>query len=137
MKILVDSAIWSLALRRNRPDIVVIRELGELVREGRVVIIGAIRQEVLSGTRTEAQYKGVRDALRAFDDLPLSYLDYEEAARCFNRCRQKGIQGSNTDFLLCATALNHDLVLYTTDHDFERYADLLGVHLHVGRQAST
>ncbi len=131
MRVLVDTSIWSLGLRRSptRSDAFVI-ELSELVREGGVVVIGAIRQELLSGIKTEPQFKRVRDALRAFDDLQLDVADYEEAARCFNRCRQKGIQGSNTDFLMCAAALNREISLFTTDRDFERYSAVLGLRLH-------
>ena len=129
--VLVDTSIWSLALRRVRTDVLVARELVELTRDGRVVIVGAVRQELLSGVRTDVQYERLRDRLRAFDDLPLDRLDYEDAARCFNRCRRKGVQGSNTDFLLCAVALRHGFALYTTDRDFDRYAGVLGVRLHV------
>lgn len=35
-----------------------------------------------------------------------------------DRCRSKGIQGSSTDFLICAMAVRHDLLLFTDDRDF-------------------
>jgi hypothetical protein len=126
--------VWSLALRRRRPvDSRDVDELAELIREGRVVMLGAIRQEILSGLRTEPQFRRLRDLLRAFDDVPVTHLDYEEAARCFNRCRQRGVQCSNTDFLMCAAALVHSLALFTIDNDFRRYAAILGLRLHQAR----
>ena len=134
MNVLVDTSIWSLALRRKakrNPEIV--DELTELVREGRVVMTGPVRQELLSGIKADAQFRTLRDRLRAFPDLELDHKDYEDAADCFNRCRTKGIQGSNTDFLLCAIAVRHDLSIYTTDGDFEHFARVLPIRLHQAR----
>jgi predicted nucleic acid-binding protein len=56
--------------------------------------------------------------------------DYERAAEFFNRCRVKGLPGSNTDFLLCAISAHHRLPILTTDDDFGRYARVLPIALH-------
>ena len=134
MNVLVDTSVWSLALRRPVASASAeTTELIELVREGRVVIIGAIRQEILSGIRIAEQYKKLRDRLRAFGDIPLDALDYEEAATCFNRCRAKGLQGSNTDFLMCAVSLRRDLAILTADNDFVGFSRVLGFELHEPR----
>jgi predicted nucleic acid-binding protein len=93
-------------------------------------MIGAIRQEVLSGIRVAEQYRKLRDRLRAFEDVALDEVDYEEAATCFNRCRAKGLQGSNTDFLMCAVSLRRDLAILTTDKDFDGFAKVLNFELH-------
>ncbi len=95
--------------------------------------MGAVRQELLSGIKAKAQFELLREHLRAFPDLELDEADYEEAASAFNRCRGKGIQGSNTDFLICATAYRRDLAIFTTDRDFEQYAKLLHLALHSPR----
>lgn len=130
MNVLVDTSVWSLALRRDKPrGTAHERELQELLSEGRVVMVGAVRQELLSGIRGAEQFRKLRDRLRAFPDIPVHETDYEEAAACFNRCRARGIQGSNTDFLLCAVALREDISILTTDEDFERFATTLRVRL--------
>ncbi len=68
MNVLVDTSVWSLALRRKAPHgTSAERELVELISEGRVLMIGAIRQELLSGIRATAQFEKLRDSLRAFD----------------------------------------------------------------------
>src|SRR5437588_12581376 len=114
MRVLVDTSVWSLALRRGSPQLgAEERELAELVREGRVVMAGPIRQELLSGVRGDAQFRRLSERLRAFDDLPLEHLDYEEAAVCFNRCRARGVQGGSVDFLLCALCLRRDIPIFT------------------------
>ena len=129
--VLVDTSVWSLALRRKRQaPTPVVRELAEVVREGRVAMIGPIRQELLSGLKESQQFDLLRDHLRAFPDLALESADFEEAARCFNRCRTMGIQGSNTDFLICAVAVRRDWAIFTTDGDFPAYGRVLALHLH-------
>ena len=134
MNVLVDTSVWSLALRRGAPrGNAEERELAELIREGRVLMVGAVRQELLSGIRAADQFRKLRARLQAFPDLSLVESDYEEAASCFNRCRARGIQGSNTDFLLCAVALRHRAAILTTDKDFSRFAGVLQVRLHAPR----
>ena len=138
MNVLVDTSIWSLALRRKEPrDGADEQELRELLREGRVVMMGAIRQEILSGVRTKPQFVRLRQHLRAFDDIALDHEDYEEAASCFNRCRAAGIQGGSIDFLICAVALRRKLPVFTKDRDFEKYATELPMQLHRARTGST
>lgn len=134
MNVLVDTSIWSAALRRaKRVDASASRELAELIREGRVVVLGPVRQELLSGIKVKAQFDLLRDHLRSFPDLALESADYEEAASAFNRCRERGIQGSNTDFLLCAVAIRRKLAIYTADGDFRHYAKVLRFVLHDAR----
>jgi len=134
VNVLVDTSVWSLALRRaKRVDDTAPRELAELIREGRVVMMGPVRQELLSGIKVKAQFELLREHLQSFPDLQLETLDYEEAAAAFNRCRERGIQGSNTDFLICAAALRRDVSIYTTDGDFKHYARVLKVELHEPR----
>lgn len=93
-------------------------------------MIGPVRQELLSGLRTEEAFVRLRDHLRAFADEPLTTADYERAAEYFNTCRAAGVQGSNTDFLICAAAERRQLAILTTDRDFDRFAALLPIALH-------
>jgi predicted nucleic acid-binding protein len=135
MIVLVDTPIWSLALRRRAEDLrgaenELTRVLAELIREGRVAIVGPIRQELLSGIREEAQFKKLCDYLRAFDEPALEVPDYEEAARMNNQCRTRGIAGSAVDFLICAAAHRRDWAIFTIDHDFQNYASVLPLRLH-------
>ncbi|HEY4106818.1 MAG TPA: PIN domain-containing protein [Polyangiaceae bacterium] len=134
MNVLVDTSVWSLALRRRSPrGSDAERELIELIGEGRVLMLGAIRQELLSGIRVSEQFKKLRDSLRSFPDEPLTSEDYEDAASCFNHCRSKGVQGSNTDFLMCAVALRRNVPILTTDDDFTGFAKHLQIELHQPR----
>ncbi|MBA3885470.1 MAG: PIN domain-containing protein [Acidobacteria bacterium] len=131
MKVLVDTSVWSLALGRTRPSQPpVVEELRSLIEEGRIAIIGPIRQELLSGVRESATFERLRDHLRHFEDAALETLDYERAAEHFIACRARGVQGSNTDFLICAAAERRSLPIFTTDRDFTRFARILPISLH-------
>ncbi len=135
MKILADTCIWSLALRRNNnfsPGVEVI-EFQELIKEVRVQIIGPIRQEILSGIKQKQQFSKLKKILSAFPDLPISTEDYELAAEYFNTLRSKGIQGSNTDFLICAISTRHNMPILTTDNDFSNFQAVLPIKLHIPR----
>ncbi len=131
MKVLVDTSVWSLALRRTKEDVIAIkRELEGLIADHRVVMIGPVRQELLSGIRSESQFNSLRKRLSAFPDEPIFAEDYEEAAQIFNVCRQSGIQGSNTDFLICAVARRRQYEIFTTDNDFTLYSEVVAIPLY-------
>jgi predicted nucleic acid-binding protein len=123
MGVIVDTAIWSLALRRNTPEInaAIVARLRSLINGQQVIMLGAIRQEVLSGLRTPEQFDRLRNILRAFPNLDLVTEDDELAAEFFNTCRRQGIQGSNTDFLICAAAHRRNHTIFTTDNDFQNF----------------
>jgi predicted nucleic acid-binding protein len=135
MTVLVDTPVWSLALRRKNADLnareqLLTHALAELIREGRAQMMGAIRQELLSGIREEERFHKLRNYLRAFEEPAIELLDYEEAARMHNACRGRGIAGSAIDFLICAVAQRRDWHIFTTDRDFERYGRVLGLKLY-------
>ncbi|BAT56663.1 PilT protein-like protein (plasmid) [Nostoc sp. NIES-3756] len=86
MKVIVDTSVWSLALRRNTPQqpSPVVQRLRELIADDQVVLLGAVRQEVLSGIRSSEQFTRLKNSLRAFPDLQLTTEDYELAAEFYN-----------------------------------------------------
>lgn len=131
MKVIIDSSVWSLALRRsNDIENKYVEELEEVINEVRAQLVGPVRQELLIGIKTEKQYKILKNHLRAFKDLPIETEDYELAADYFNKARKKGIQGSNTDFLLCAISTRHQMPIFTIDKDFVNFQTVFPIELH-------
>ncbi len=130
MKIIVDTSIWSLALRRKkRQSFPEVKILESLIDNQRICMLGPIRQEILSGIKDNKQFAQLKDILSAFDDFPLATKDYEKAAEFFKLCRSKGIQGSNTDYLICAVSSNNRFPVFTSDKDFEIYSKHLPITL--------
>src|ERR1700692_3276920 len=127
MNVLIDTSVWSLALRRKHETLggneqLLVTELSELIREGRAKVIGLVRQELLSGIKSNEQYEKLRLYLRAFPDELLDTSDYEEAAKAGNRCRTKGIVVSIVDVLLCAVTVGRDWGVFINEPDFSHYA---------------
>jgi predicted nucleic acid-binding protein len=129
MSVIVDTSVWSLMLRRNAPESSIVNRLRILITEDQVRILGSIRQEILSGIRSPDQFIRLRDYLRSFPDLVLEAEDYEVAAEFFNTCRSSGIQGSNTDFLICAVAHCRGYSILTTDQNFRNFQACLPIVL--------
>jgi predicted nucleic acid-binding protein len=139
MNVLIDTSVFSLALRRKNESLstnekLLVAELSELIREGRARMIGLIRQELLSGVKATEQYEKLRVHLRSFRDEVADTSDYEEAAKAGNRCRAKGVAVSIVDMLLCAVATKRQWSIFTTDPDFSNYARVLPILIHALRR---
>jgi len=139
MNVLIDTSVFSLALRRKNESLgtnerVLVAELSELIREGRVRMIGLIRQELLSGIKATEQYEKLRVHLRSFPDEVVDTSDHEEAAKAGNRCRAKGVAVSIVDILLCAVAIKRQWAIFTTDPDFSNYAKVLPLRIYAPRR---
>jgi len=139
MNVLIDTSVWSLALRRKNESLstnerFLVAELSELIREGRARMIGLVRQELLSGIKATEQYEKLRLHLRSFPDEVVDTSDYEEAAKAGNRCRAKGVVVSIVDILLCAVANKRLWTIFTTDPDFSNYAKVLPLRIHALRK---
>lgn len=135
MTTVVDTSIWSLALRRRRDSLspderALVLEWRDLVAKGAAVLVGPVRQEVLTGIPDAATFEQVRWQLEGIPDLPLDTGDFVAAARDANTCRAAGIAGAPTDFLICAISQRRQLDIFTTDDDFPRYARVLPIRLH-------
>jgi predicted nucleic acid-binding protein len=138
VNVLVDTSIWSLALRRKSQDLnpaetTAVSELTNLIKEGRARVIGLVRQELLSGIKSASQYEKLRAVLRSFPDEPIATTDYEAAAKASNDCRARGVAVSVSDILICAIALARDWSIFATDPDFKSYAKILPLKLHTPR----
>ena len=105
-------------------------EVRRLIRADGVQMLGCIRQELLSGVRPQDRFEPLRDYLRFYPNLPLDLEDDENAASYYNRCRQKGVQGTAVDLLICAVAVRHNLSIFTTDADFKHFAQCVPIQLH-------
>ena len=131
MKVLVDTPIWSYALRsqekKYQPET---DALTSLIRDQRAIIIGPIRQEILSGYSDLRKYRIIKNKLSYFENTPIIDTDYELAAEFSNKCRKKGIQGSHIDFLICAVANRIDIPIFTNDNDFKHYQKAIPIKLH-------
>jgi len=129
MKILVDTCIWSQVLRKKTPNLNLTKQLKDFIDDGRAVMIGPIRQELLSGISNPSQFNKLKHTLSFFEDIILETDHFVKAAEFSNLCRKNGIQGSTTDFLICAVANLEKLCIFTVDSDFIDYNKYLKLKL--------
>jgi predicted nucleic acid-binding protein len=101
-----------------------------LVRDDAVQMLGPIRQELLSGAQPSERFEQLKEYLRFYPNLHLDEADDEMAASYYNRLRQRGLQSTATDLLICAVAARYGLKIFTTDTDFAGYAQHLPIKLH-------
>jgi predicted nucleic acid-binding protein len=147
MQVLVDTSVWSVALRRpsiqknttrlspaeqaqRRLQDAYSAALKDLIADGRAVLIGPVRQELLSGIKSAEQFEKLRSMLAAFPDIAIQADDHERAAQMFNQCQANGVQGSHVDFLICAVAVKHKLAILSLDQDFVHFKKCLPIQLY-------
>ncbi len=130
MNVVIDTSIWSEYFRRKESNSSKkIKILKELILQGRAVLPGIVKQELLSGIKEVKQFKKLDLALSGFTPLLATNNDHIQAAKYFNTCRLKGIQGSFSDFLICSQSTCNRMSILTNDKDFNRYSKYLPIKL--------
>jgi predicted nucleic acid-binding protein len=131
MTLMVDTSVWSLALRRAAPaagpEVTALREA--LAGARLVVTTGLILQELLQGFVPERSRERI---LEAFAEVPMihpSRSDHVAAADLRNACRGAGVQLGTVDALIAQLCVRHSLTLLSADQDFAYAAPLCGLQL--------
>jgi hypothetical protein len=129
--VLVDTSVWSLALRRKQPSTHrCVDRLKDLLTAGESVIyLGIILTEILQGVSSDPLFRQIEKQFDGLDFIEATKSDYVSAAKLATACRRKGIQASTIDFLIAAIAIQHNLWLLTTDDDFTRIASVSSLKL--------
>ena len=131
--IVVDTTIWSMAYRRKKTageDQSVVKELCAILDMEEEILIGPVRQELLSGISNKDVFNELTIKLNGFNNYEVQLADHDLAAEYFNVCLSRGIQGSQTDFLICAVAYRYNLEIFTEDKDFNNYKKYLPIKLY-------
>ena len=135
MNVLIDANVLSLALRRHphllqAADRVVVNRFLKLSQDGSAVLIGIVRQEMLSGLRFPEQFERLKTVLDGYLYIPTIQIDHDVAAESYNKCSRRGVAPGPIDMLICATAIRHALPIFTVDAEFNRYASVLPIRLY-------
>ena len=124
MRLLVDTSVWSLALRRDvpasAPEVQVL--IDALNGGAELYSTGIILQELLQGFSKPKAHEQITERFASIPMLVPETSDYINAAEIHNRCRQKGVQVGTIDCLIAQLSVRFDLSLLTTDKDFRYMA---------------
>jgi predicted nucleic acid-binding protein len=129
IKLLIDTSVWSEALRRKEKSLNSSETLVRRIIENNdeIVIVGIILQEILSGITNKKLFSEIRNILNDFSYVEITKEDYIYAAELRNKCKQKGITAGSFDFLIAGAAIRNELTLVTYDNDFKnisKYTEL-------------
>ena len=131
--ILVDTTVWSKAFRRKRiaaEDRNTVNELWNILDKEEEILVGPVRQELLSGISNKDVFDDLVVKLSGFNNYEVQLADHDLAAEYYNICLSNGIQGSQTDYLICAVAYRYNLEIFTEDNDFKKYIKHLPINLY-------
>ncbi len=124
MRILVDTSVWSLALRRQssvvHAEAVLLRTLIEQGED--ISLLGIILQEVLQGVRNLKHFNQLKEYFAAFPIIELTRADYIKAAELKNHLMKNGKQAGTIDALIASAAISYECSLFTADQDFSYIA---------------
>ena len=131
MTVLVDTSVWSLALRKDGPaDHLAVKKLQSFLLDTQnIVLIGIILQEILQGFKHEGTFTKVTTYLDAFPLLSLNRSDFVAAAKLRRQAASQGLILSTPDCQIAAAAIQHHCTLLTTDKDFSNLAQLVPLQL--------
>ena len=125
MRILVDTSVWSLALRRSsgivNEEAIALKTIIEQGEE--IYLLGIILQEVLQGIRNPKDFLALKEYFKAFPLIDLPREDYVRAAELKNQLIKKGRQASTIDVLIASVAISHHCHLFTADKHFTQIAE--------------
>ena len=124
MRVLVDTSVWSLALRRRAvPADIKVELLSELVASGQTIFLtGIILQEILQGVKDKSHLTKLERYFEPFALIEPNRRTYIHGAHLYSLCRAKGTPVATVDCLIASVALSHECKLLARDTDFEKLA---------------
>jgi hypothetical protein len=135
VSLFVDTSVWSLALRRDvqqsAPEVSTLRDA--LLGADQVFTTGLVLQELLQGFAGPKARDQLVERFAALAFLVPDREDHIEAAEIRNSCRRRGVQVGTIDALLIQLSRRHDLVLLSTDKDFQSAAKHIEFRLWTAR----
>ena len=129
MSLFVDTSVWSLAWRRDQassaPEV---SELERALKSGdSIYTTGLVLQELLQGFSRPKAHKQIIEHFSALPLLVPDRQDHIQAADLRNACHRKGKQVGTIDALIAQLCVRHDLVILTTDKDFQQIATVVSL----------
>ena len=131
MSLFVDTSVWSLALRRDGASSAAqVAALVQTIENGEPILTtGLVLQELLQGFSGPKAREQILERFAALPLLVPDRADHVEAAALRNLCRRHGIQIGTIDAVLAQLCIRHNLLMLTSDHDFQRIADHCALRL--------
>lgn len=116
--VLVDTSVWIDFFQA--PDSPAAETLAKMiVGHNQVVLCGVVLQEVLQGIRGTRNFDLVQKRLTRFPFVETDKETWLQAANLYRNLRSKGITIPTTDATIAALAMQHNLLLFSSDRHFK------------------
>jgi len=124
VSLLVDTSVWSLALRRDAPaGEPEVQALVEALAGAHVVVTtGLVLQELLQGFSGPKAGAAIVERFSALALVQPDRDDHVAAAELRNKCRRAGVQLGTVDALIAQLCIRNELTLLAADQDFTHAA---------------
>ena len=122
MIILLDSSVLIQAQRMPHSETTL--HLGELLASGEAVVTGPVIMEYIQGALGPEELDVLTERIVSLDSLDTDQMVWVTAGQLSNRLLRAGLSLPDADIIIAATAIRHDVPLYTLDKDFNRIAEL-------------
>ena len=120
LKIIVDTSVWSEALRRKGQSLesknIFLNEI--IQNEDKIILTGIILQEILTGIKNDILFSNIKNILKDFAYIEAKKKDYIDAADLKNKLSKKGVTAGSVDFLIACICINNNFLLASYDNDF-------------------
>ena len=120
--ILVESSVFVQAQRL--PESREARELAALMSSGEAAVTGPVIMEYLRGARSADELDFLAERLVTIEYVEIDQQAWVTAGRLSSRMMRAGETMSDLDVAIAATAIRHDVSLYTLDRGFTRIPEL-------------
>lgn len=116
--VLLDTSVWIFALRPSGSQKIQSR-VRTVILNGEAALTDWIILELMTGLRKEQRADNLLEFFPPLSRLSFHESWWEKVWKLAATLRQKGISPSAADCLIATTALEHSLVLWHCDKDFE------------------
>lgn len=124
---IIDTSIWIEVMRHRDPALKA--RLKTLIEVQAASCSGIIVAELLSGTRTQREFREVLEVMLGLDVLVDTPEICVDAGRVAFDLRRKGLVIPLADTLIISQARAHDLAILSLDQHFQRVRDTLSLQL--------
>jgi predicted nucleic acid-binding protein len=124
--VLIDTSAWIHALRpTGNPRIR--EQVRDVLTESRAATCERIVLELAGGTRTEGEYRELRDDLEALHQFPMTESVWRSTYRTAHALRRIGLSIPATDQLITAVTVHYACSLFHADKHFDLLARHVGL----------
>lgn len=118
-KVLVDTSVWIFALKRGAVETVRHR-VDRLLQEDRILTTGLIRLELLSGTKTQTEFRRLKKRMESLATIETDNALWQDASELGFALKRTGITVPATDIVIAACGIKAGAMLMHADRHFER-----------------